>query len=146
MLRVSSTTQIVELIENEKVLWRAPVSTSAYGMGEAPGSQKTPRGLHAIAEKIGAGCPSNTIFESRVPCGIWDGAPSEKDLILTRILWLEGLEESNRSTHARYIYFHGTNHESNIGTPASHGCIRLKNADMLDLFNRVETGAQVYIE
>ena len=146
MLRVSSTAQTVELFENGTVLWSAPVSTSLFGLGEEPSSQKTPHGLHAIAEKIGAGCPINTIFESRAPAGIWDGAPTEKDLILTRILWLEGLEDSNRSTHARYIYFHGTNHESSIGTPASHGCIRLKNADMLALFDRVETGARIYID
>ena len=146
MIRVSSQEQTVRLFHGDAVVWSAPVSTSRFGLGEEAGSQKTPRGLHSICEKIGANVPVFTIFDARLPVGIWDRAPSEKDLILTRILWLDGMEAANRSTKSRFIYFHGTNDETRIGTPASHGCIRLKNDDIISLFERIEIGTQVYIE
>ena len=147
LLHVSSKTQTVELRDADRVLWTAPISTSQFGLGEEPNSFKTPRGRHHIAEKIGDGAPLNAIFESRQFTGrIWDGHSRDGDLILTRILWLAGDEPSNQTTHGRYIYFHGTNHEDTIGTPGSHGCVRLKNADMLTLFERVTQGTSVYIE
>jgi hypothetical protein len=144
---VMSKTQSVELRDGAKILWTAPVSTSIFGLGEESESNKTPRGAHHIEELIGGEAPLNGIFESRIFTGsIWDGAATEKDLILTRILWLSGDDEFNRNTHARYIYFHGTNHEDVIGQPASHGCIRLKNLDMLHLFNSAAVGMKVTIE
>ena len=147
LLHVSSKTQHLELRDEDEIVWSAPVSTSQFGLGEEPGSFKTPRGWHHVAEKIGDGAPLNAIFESRLFIGqIWDGVSLEKDLILTRILWLAGDEVSNISTHSRYIYFHGTNHEAAIGTPASHGCVRLKNIDMKNLFEKAIVGIRVYIE
>ena len=99
----------------------------------------------SIAQKIGNGEPSGAVFKSRVPTGEigWDS--TEADLVLTRILWLEGLEEGNANTRERYIYIHGTNHESAIGQPASHGCVRMINADVLELHDLIPEGASVYI-
>jgi len=132
-----------------------PVSTAANGLGEREGSYCTPRGRHRIAEKIGAGAPLWSAFKARVPTGeIWtpqlDQEHPGRDWILTRILWLEGLEPGkNRGgtvdSHQRYIYIHGTNEEHRIGTPASHGCVRMKNADVADLFERVKVGTEVRI-
>jgi hypothetical protein len=137
------------------LLRQYPISTAANGAGEANGSYCTPRGRHRVAEKIGAGAPLYAAFRSRVQTGeIWtpdqDADTSERDWILTRILWLEGLEPGkNRGdavdSHARYIYIHGTSEEHKIGTPASHGCIRMRNADVADLFDRVEVGTAVNI-
>ncbi|MDX8401254.1 MAG: L,D-transpeptidase [Mariprofundaceae bacterium] len=131
--------------------WRAwPVSTSANGPGNRRGSFQTPTGRHRIHAKIGADMPEGTIFRGRRPIGLHDGAPTDEDLILTRILWLEGCETGvNRrgavDTRRRYIYIHGTPDEARIGQPASHGCIRMRNADIVDLFERVREGERVYI-
>ncbi len=147
-LRVDVEAQRVDLLEGETVLWSAPVSTSALGLGEEEGSNKTPRGRFRIAEKIGAGEPLGARFVCRKPTGeVWtpEMPPQEVDWVLTRILWLEGLDPANANTQARYIYFHGTNREDRIGTPASHGCIRLRNGDAIDLFDRVEVGTEVEI-
>ena len=148
-LRVDVTRQVVELLDADgAVRWSAPVSTSAFGIGTEEGSHRTPPGLHRIIEKIGAGEPLGMRFVGRKPTGeIWSPAspPVEEDWILTRILWLEGLEPRNANTRARYIYFHGTNREDRIGTPASHGCIRLRNADMVSLFEHIEVEAEVEI-
>lgn len=135
--------------ESGAVIWEADVSTSRYGLGEKEGSLRTPRGWHTVAEKIGAGQPVGAVFKSRVPTGeIWspDSPLSSDDLVLTRILWLAGGEPHNTNTQQRYIYFHGTNHESHIGTPDSHGCIRLRNADILTLFDYAEIGTRVWIQ
>jgi lipoprotein-anchoring transpeptidase ErfK/SrfK len=141
--------------DGDMLIREYPVSTAKNGLGEQSGSYCTPRGRHRIAEKIGAGQPLNAVFKARVPTGeIWSRelAASEpgRDWILTRILWLEGLEEGrNRGmpvdTHERYIYIHGTDEEHLIGKPASHGCIRMKNEDVVDLFNLVEEGTLVNI-
>jgi hypothetical protein len=144
--------QTVEVRSGESLIWQAPVSTALLGLGEAPGSYQTPRGKHHVEEKIGAGEPLGRIFKSRLPQEeIWapgnevDLANRENDLILTRILWLAGDEPENQSTHSRYIYFHGTNREDRIGQVDSHGCIRLRNEDMLRLFDLAETGTTVWI-
>lgn len=144
--------QTVVVRSGDFVIWEAPVSTALAGLGETPGSYCTPRGKHHVEEKIGAGEPLGRVFKSRLPLEeIWmpgnevDLASREKDLILTRILWLAGDEPENQSTHSRYIYFHGTNHEGRIGRPESHGCIRLRNQDMLRLFDLAEPGAAVWI-
>jgi L,D-transpeptidase YbiS len=137
----------LELLENDQVIWTASISISKHGLGEEPNSYKTPRGKHRIAQKIGKGMPIGTVFKSRVPTGTWsaENPGTAEDLILTRILWLEGLEEQNQTSFDRYIYFHGTNHEKLIGTAASQGCIRLKNQDMVQLFDNVEIGNEVII-
>jgi lipoprotein-anchoring transpeptidase ErfK/SrfK len=141
--------------EGDVLLRQYPISSAAAGAGEQNGSYRTPRGRHRIAEKIGAGAPLFAVFKGRVPTGeIWtpelDRTQPGRDWILTRILWLEGLEPGrNRGagvdTHDRYIYIHGTNEEHRIGTPASHGCIRMKNADIVELFDRVAVGTRVDI-
>ena len=123
-----------------------PVSTSRHGIGCEPGSFKTPTGRFVIAEKIGHGAPSGMIFKSRVPTGETGTEENPDDLVQTRILWLHGLEPHNANTRERYIYIHGTNHESSIGTPASQGCIRMRNADIVELFDSVGVNTEVQIE
>ncbi|OIO73945.1 MAG: L,D-transpeptidase [Zetaproteobacteria bacterium CG1_02_53_45] len=135
-------------------VWHAyPVSTAAKGTGNREGSFQTPLGKHRIANKIGEGQPLLTAFRGREPFCIYDPATDDpkRDWILTRILWLTGSETGkNRrgkvDTHARYIYIHGTHEEDKIGTPASHGCIRMKNEDMLELFENVAVGESVRIK
>jgi L,D-transpeptidase YbiS len=128
-----------------KKLAEYPVSTSRFGLGSKEGSFKTPTGKFRIAEKIGAGMPLGTVFKSRRPAKATKQALREEDLVLTRILWLDGLERRNANTHDRYIYIHGTNHEEKIGLPDSHGCVRMKNVDLLELFERVTEGTPVEI-
>lgn len=123
------------------------VSTALAGAGETAGSYRTPRGRHQIRAKIGNGQPVNTVFVRRRPTGeIWTPelavAHPGRDWILTRILWLSGLEPGrNRlgrvDTMRRYIYIHGSPDSAEMGVPGSHGCIRMRNADIIDLFDRV---------
>jgi len=134
---------------------RYAISTAAKGAGEQDGSFCTPRGQHLIRAKIGAGQPVNTVFVRRRPTGeIYTpelGAQfPERDWILTRILWLSGCERGfNRlgtvDTMRRYIYIHGTPDSVAMGVPGSHGCVRMRNDDLLDLFERVEPGTPVEI-
>jgi lipoprotein-anchoring transpeptidase ErfK/SrfK len=121
------------------------VSTSKFGLGSEEGSFKTPTGRFRIAEKIGAGEPVTIAYKSRVPVEPTPEMLSAADLVMSRILWLDGVEEANANTHRRYIYIHGTNHEELIGEPASHGCIRMKNADVAELFELVDVGTPVVI-
>ena len=137
--------QTLELRNDARVIAVYPVSSSRFGVGSEVGSFRTPTGRFRIFEKFGDGTIPWMIFKGRIPTGETARPGGEQDLVLSRILWLEGLEEENRNTRERYIYIHGTNQEDLIGTPASHGCIRLKNHDMIDLYNRVETGTEVRI-
>ena len=131
------------------------VSTAANGVGEANGSYCTPRGQHVIRAKIGAGQPENTVFVRRRPTGeIYTPALGakfpERDWILTRILWLSGCERGfNRlgevDTMRRFIYIHGSPDEVALGVPGSHGCVRMRNSDVMDLFERVRSGTPVEI-
>jgi len=128
-----------------------PVSTAAAGLGGAAGSFRTPPGVHVIDARIGDGAPLGAVFESREPTGaVWHGETTDADLILTRILTLDGREEGvNRGPGCdsldRFIYIHGTNHEGAIGHPRSHGCVRLASDDMVALFDRVAAGDPVVI-
>lgn len=144
-IHIDVTTQRLELREGDLVLRSFPVSTSAFGLGSEPGSDKTPLGCFCVAEKIGHGAPLGAVFKSRQPTGEIGTENVTDDLVQTRILWLHGLEEHNANTRDRYIYIHGTNHESALGTPASHGCVRMSNEDVTWLFDAVETGAEVLI-
>jgi len=107
---------------------------------------KTPLGRFRIAEKIGANTPSGTIFKDRQPVQQMEKYSPDDDLVMSRILWLDGLEEHNSNTRNRYIYIHGTNQEAKIGEPASHGCIRMKSADLIELFDLVDIETPVVIE
>lgn len=144
-MRVDIGRQMLDLRYRDNLIKSWPVSTSRFGVGFEPGSFKTPTGQFAILEKIGASAPLWTEFKSRQPTGNLAVPGGEQDGILTRILWLSGLDEQNANTRDRYIYFHGTNREDLIGTPASHGCIRLRNADIAELFELVPEGTRVVI-
>ena len=144
-IQVSVRDQSLTLRSGKKKVATYPVSTSRFGLGSKEGSFKTPTGKFRVAEKIGEGAASGTVFKSRRPVKATKKMLSEDDLVMTRILWLDGLEPRNANTHDRYVYIHGTNHEEELGTPASHGCIRMRNADVIELFDRVEEGTPVEI-
>jgi phosphoserine phosphatase len=115
-------------------------------MGFIQDSYRTPTGRFRIAEKIGGGEPIDTIFKQRKPAGVWKrDALAEGDFVLTRILRLAGLDPENANTMERFIYIHGTNHEDQLGQPASRGCIRMSNAGMIELFERVVEGTDLEI-
>ncbi len=138
--------QTLDLLDDTGVLLRRFVcSTAALGVGFEPGSHQTPTGLFCIAEKHGDGAPEGMIFKSRVATGEFGRDDDEHDHVQTRILWLEGLEPVNANTKDRYIYIHGTNAESRLGVPASHGCVRMGNADIVELYDLVPVGAEVEI-
>ena len=145
-IHISVRRQELSLKSGVKKLAAYPVSTSQYGLGSEEGSFKTPTGRFRIAEKIGAGAPEGTVFKSRRPVKATKKMLREEDLVMTRILWLDGLDRANSNTHDRYVYIHGTNHEERIGEPASHGCVRMRNADLVELFERVEIGTPVVIK
>ena len=142
---IDSARQCLDVIDVEAENDRSyPISTALNGMGNLVDSFKTPLGLHRIRQKIGGGEPSGMIFQAREPVGQVARSLDnrEKDEITSRILWLDGLEEGvNRGgvqdTFARYIYIHGTSDEKRIGQPVSAGCIRMKNCDVIDLFDEV---------
>jgi L,D-transpeptidase YbiS len=153
---VSLSAQTLELRRDGIVLCQYAVSTARNGAGEERDSECTPRGKHLIRAKIGAGCPPGTVFVGRRPTGeTWspqlEREQPGRDWILTRILWLSGTEPgvnrlANVDTMRRYIYIHGTPHENEIGKPVSHGCIRMCNEDIVELFDRVEVGTHVTIQ
>jgi lipoprotein-anchoring transpeptidase ErfK/SrfK len=154
-LDICIASQQLTVIADGNEVKRYPVSTAKNGAGELKGSECTPTGWHKVRAKIGEGRPLNSVFVGRRSTGeIYTDRLGKqnplRDWILTRILWLGGLEPGkNRygkvDSTWRYIYIHGSPDELINGRPESHGCIRMKNADMLDLFNRVEAGIRVYI-
>jgi len=147
-LLISVASQRMSVLDDQgRVLCRYPVSTAKAGVGEISGSYQTPRGHHVIRAKIGAGQPENTVFVRRRPTGeIWTSELAEqfpgRDWILTRILWLSGCQPGfNRlgcvDTMRRYVYIHGSPDAAEMGVPGSHGCVRMRNADIVELFERV---------
>lgn len=122
------------------------ISTSQFGTGFEPGSNKTPTGRFRIESKWGEGAPAGEIFVSRQPTGRFGTEEDTADHVQTRILWLEGLDPENANTRERYIYIHGTNAESRIGTEASHGCVRMRNGEIIELFDQVDVGTEVFIQ
>ena len=132
-------------MDGRKVAAEFPVSTSKFGLGFEEGSYKTPTGKFRIARKIGGSAPPWTIFRARKNTGHLAKPGGKEDLVLTRILTLDGLERHNANSLARYIYIHGTNQEHLIGTTASHGCVRLRNSDMISLHRMVRAGTPVRI-
>jgi L,D-transpeptidase YbiS len=145
-LRISVRKQVLEVISSGgKVLRRYRVSTSAGGTGFKEGSLRTPTGRFRIAAKHGRNAPLGMVFKARKATGRIARQGEPGDLILTRILWLEGLDRANANTRSRFIYLHGTNHESDLGRPVSHGCIRLKNTDIIELYELIPRGSHVDI-
>lgn len=144
-IQISIQKQRLRLYCGDALQREYTISTAVNGVGCAEGSYCTPTGHFEISEMIGQGEAEGTIFRSRRPVGQWDGTAEEGDLVLSRILWLHGLEPENANTKERYIYLHGTNHESLLGQPASCGCIRMSNKDVMDLFDRVSVGEAVEI-
>jgi lipoprotein-anchoring transpeptidase ErfK/SrfK len=149
------TEQMLYLVKDGTTLASYPISGSAYGIGSRAGSNKTPLGTHRISEMFGDGAPLGTVFRSRVNTRevakiYTDDTDVEDDLVTTRIMWLDGQEPGvNKGpgidSHSRYIYIHGTQEEGLIGRPASHGCIRMKNQDVIELFEQVQIGTLVEI-
>ena len=155
MLDISISKQYCRLMDGDEPVFESSVSTALNGVGEQKDSGCTPRGLHQIRACIGAGQAVNTVFVGRRPTGeiytdeLGQQFP-ERDWILTRILWLSGLEPgrnrlANVDTMQRYIYIHGCPDSLPMGKPLSHGCIRMRNTDLLALFERVKPGTQVLI-
>jgi lipoprotein-anchoring transpeptidase ErfK/SrfK len=143
---VSIPEQRLALLDNGALIATYPVSTSKFAIGDAPGSRGTPLGELEIAKKIGGGAVSGTVFRDRRPTGevLVPDAPG-RDPIVSRILWLRGLEGQNANAYGRYIYIHGTAEERNIGKRASYGCIRMRSRDVIQLFDVVGSQARVTI-
>jgi hypothetical protein len=151
ILVVDVSSQTLALFEENKFVKKFRCSTSRFGIGQTAGSNRTPLGLHRIAEKIGAGEPAGTVFNSRVIVGHTSQPEFADAKITTRILWLEGLEPGFNcggevDSHSRYIYIHGTADQKSIGKPASHGCIHLADADLIPLFDLLPSGTLVWIQ
>ncbi len=143
---ISIPEQRLVFLENGKQIATYPISSAKNGIGDTPGSFKTPSGKLEIADKIGEGLPLGSVLKDRLPTGevIGVDAPG-RDPIVSRILWLRGLEDSNRNAYERFIYIHGTPQESQLGTPASFGCIRMRSVDIAALYEIIKVGAQVWI-
>lgn len=153
---ISSATQKMLVKENNKVIAQYNISTGKNGMGEIMHSEQTPRGRHQVRAKIGGGCAANTVFVKRRPTGeiyhydLREQFPN-RDWILTRILWLSGLEPGkNRLGHVdtmrRYIYIHGSPDDVSMGTAGSRGCVRMRNQDIIELFDRIAVHTEVMID
>lgn len=155
-VHVSLREQRLRLLRGDEVLMDVAVSTATNGAGELRDSACTPRGWHQIRAKIGAGAPPGTVFVGRRATGelctaALRASEPERDWILTRILWLSGLERGrNRlgavDTMRRYIYIHGAPDDVPMGLPGSHGCVRMRNTDIIELFDAVAPGTRVQIE
>lgn len=146
-ISVSVAAQRLELrSDSGELLFAAPCSTGAAGTGSEEGSGRTPLGRFCICSKHGENAPLLTVFRGRLPVGLHPQASREEDAILARILCLHGLEPHNANTRARFIYIHGTADTARLGTPVSHGCIRLSPQDAATLFDLVPLGTQVIIE
>lgn len=155
-IEIDLSRQRLRLALAQVTLREYPVSTARNGAGEREGSECTPRGRHFIAARIGAGMPPGTVFVARKPTGeVWSptfaaSQAPERDWILTRILWLAGAEPGRNQggdcdTYARYIYLHGTPDSVAVGQPGSRGCVRMRNADIIELFTAVAVGCPVFI-
>lgn len=156
LIRVSIDEQRLLLLESGRVVMDVAVSTAANGPGEVMHSECTPRGRHRIRAKIGAGAAPDTVFVGRRDTGelytpeLKQQYP-DRDWMLTRILWLCGMEPGHnrfgaRDSMRRYIYIHGCPEEDPMGIPSSHGCVKMRNADVIELFDRVPAGTEVLIQ
>jgi hypothetical protein len=146
VLIVSIPEQKMLFLENGQEVDRFVISSAKKGLGDTPDSYMTPAGLMEIAEKFGDDLPLGSVLKDRQPTGeiIAIDAPG-RDPIVSRVLWLRGLEEGNRNAYQRFIYIHGTPQESLLGTPASFGCIRMRSSDIMSLYERIHAGAKVLV-
>lgn len=154
-LVVYPAVQKMYLMKGKEILKNWTISSSKYGIGCKKGSNKTPYGIHKIKNKIGKGAPLGTIFKSRINTGkkaiiYKDSVDTKEDYVTTRIMWLEGMEKginkgADVDSYKRYIYIHGTPEEGLLGIPSSHGCIRMRNDEIIHLFDTVDLGTIVYI-
>jgi lipoprotein-anchoring transpeptidase ErfK/SrfK len=146
VLRISVPEQKLALYKKGTMIREYPVSTSKFGLGDRPNSNRTPLGKMEVAQKIGGGAPAGAVFKSRRWTGeiIRPDSPGG-DSIVSRILWLRGTETWNRGAFSRYIYIHGTAEERNVGRPVSYGCVRMRSRDVIDLYDIIGRGADVYI-
>ena len=155
VIYVSINQQKLYYIQHDNIIKEYIISSSTYGTGNTSGSNRTPIGLHRIKKKYGEKTPINGKMTERVFYGnisniYLDDTKSKTDDVTSRILWLEGLEKGKNKgqgidSFKRYIYIHGTSEEGRLGKPASHGCIRMKNKEVIDLYNLVEVGTLVLI-
>lgn len=146
LVEVSVAQQRLAVYRDGQRIREYPVSTSKFGLGDEPGSNRTPLGAFEIRKKFGDGAPPGAVFKDRRPTGelVAPDSPG-RDPIVSRILWLRGLEPQNGNAYGRYIYIHGTPEERSIGIPASYGCVRMRSRDVIDLYDIVGRGARVYI-
>ena len=155
LITVSIAEQRLLLQQNGEIIMDTAISTAKNGPGELSGSECTPRGQHTIRARIGEGCEPNTVFIGRRPTGelfseALRGQHPTRDWILTRILWLCGLEPGHNrggdvDTMRRYVYIHGCPDSDQMGTPGSHGCVKMRNHNIIELFDRVKVGTHVLI-
>ena len=156
LIRISIDEQRLQLLEGEAIVMDTAVATAANGPGEVMHSECTPRGWHRVRARIGEGCPVGTVFVGRRPTGeVYSPALKathpQRDWMLTRILWLCGLESGrnrfgNVDSMRRYIYIHGCPAEDAMGVPSSHGCVKMRNEEVIQLFDRVPIGTRVLIQ
>lgn len=156
LIKISIDEQRLQLLDSGRVVMDVAVSTATNGPGEIMHSECTPRGEHRIRARIGAGAPANTVFVGRRATGeLYTPALKQRypdrDWMLTRILWLCGTEPGrnrfgDRDSMRRYIYIHGCPEEDAMGTPSSHGCVKMRNAEVIELFDRVAAGTRVLIQ
>jgi lipoprotein-anchoring transpeptidase ErfK/SrfK len=158
-IQISISDQTLSFIDKNNLIKQYSISTAKNGVGEKMDSECTPRGKHIITEKIGEGCEQNAVFVGRIATGeIYEPAlrelHPERDWILTRILWLSGMEDGknkgevegmNLDSHDRYIYIHGSPDDVSMGHPGSRGCVRMRNVEIIELFDLIELGTEVYI-
>jgi len=146
-LVVDVHSQTMRAYGSGEILRTFPVTTAKNGIGFDEGSYQTPTGNFVIDEMFGEGEPLDMVFQGRQPVGVFGGGfDAEGDHVVARVMWLHGLDAANANTKGRYIYIHGTNHEELIGQPASHGCVRMRNADVAELFAAVNVGCLVRID
>lgn len=145
-MEVSVADQKMVLTDRGRIVAVYPVSTSKFGEGGGWGSNTTPLGRHRVARKLGGGLPAGAVLKSRRFTGeiLEPNAPG-RDPVVTRVLWLDGVESHNRDSLSRHIYIHGTTEERKVGERASYGCIRMRSSDVVDLYSRVGVGARVDI-
>lgn len=156
LIRISINEQRLQLLEGDHVVMDTAVATAANGPGEVMHSECTPRGWHRVRARIGEGCPAGTVFVGRRPTGevyspALKAAHPQRDWMLTRILWLCGLEPGrnrlgNVDSMRRFIYIHGCPDEDAMGVPSSHGCVKMRNEEVIQLFDHVPLGTRVLIQ